>query len=252
VCLAAALAASGCAQLLGQGRDTSGPGERARDYLRAQPYTSVLVELDYVDGSAPEDRAVSLLQSRLNQATGKAIEVVKTGGVAGMGAGHRYTLGEVVDLEGKFRGQSTGGTQAVLYVLYVDGGFERDTNEAKTLAAAYRGSSVVLFKGSIREASCTSNCLNLPVGNTKPPIAEVEESVVVHEAGHILGLVNNGIPMQSPHEDTDPDHGRHHSSDQGSVMYWAVETSVVGSILGQTPPDDFDANDKADLQAARA
>jgi len=56
----------------------------------------------------------------------------------------------------------------------------------------------------------------------------VEQATAVHELGHALGLVNNGLPMASPHEDADH---RAHTSNSDGVMYWAVESS--NSILTQ-------------------
>ncbi|MCA1813292.1 MAG: hypothetical protein LC624_04995, partial [Halobacteriales archaeon] len=97
--------------------DRTGPGDRAKDYLKAAPYTSILVELDYVNGAAPEDAAVSLLQQRMGEATGKTVAVSKSGCVPGQGAGHRYSMDEVVGLEGAQRQHQTGGSQAVLYML---------------------------------------------------------------------------------------------------------------------------------------
>ncbi len=74
----------------------------------------------------------------------------------------------------------------------------------------------------------------------------IEEAVLVHEAGHNLGLVDNGIPMQTPHKDAQ--HGNH-DSNQNCVMYWAVESSLISQLLG-TVPRDYDANCLAELQAA--
>ncbi len=50
----------------------------------------------------------------------------------------------------------------------------------------------------------------------------VEQGTIVHEIGHLIGLVNNGVPMSTNHEDST--HPRHTSNDEG-VMYWAVESS---------------------------
>ncbi len=63
----------------------------------------------------------------------------------------------------------------------------------------------------------------------------VEQSVVVHEIGHAIGLVNNGLPMVSGHEDAA--HPKH-SINQDCVMYWAVEnrqnilTTLANFIAG--------------------
>lgn len=241
--LAGLFLATGCSTILGPRGDASGPGERAADYLRLSPYARILVELDFVQGSGPEDRAAALLERRLEDVTRKPVEVVRAAGVPAQGAEHRSTREEIARLEERFRGQFSGGETAALYVLYLDGGFEADDGERKTLGAAYRGSSIVMFKGNLRFASRAG-----PLEVTKPPIEEVEEAVLVHEIGHILGLVNLGTPMVANHED--PEHPGH-SRSRRSVMFWAVEVSAIGAVLGQTPPDDFDADDRADLQAAR-
>ncbi len=50
----------------------------------------------------------------------------------------------------------------------------------------------------------------------------VEQATVVHEIGHAVGLVNNGIPMVTDHEDSG--HPKHTINEDG-VMYWSVESS---------------------------
>ena len=83
-----------------------------------------------------------------------------------------------------------------------------------------------------------------------PPMVRdaVEPAVLVHELGHELGLVNNGIPMVNGNHE-DPDHPAH-DSNTNCLMYWAVSTSRVPDLIHNGPPD-FDADCKADLAAAR-
>ncbi|HEV8361287.1 MAG TPA: hypothetical protein VGR28_12615 [Candidatus Thermoplasmatota archaeon] len=244
VALGLSLVASGCTNPLAPPGDGTTPGARAGDYLRATPYTSILVELDLVTGAEPEGSALSLFQQRLQTETGKSVEIVRTPGLPGQGSGHRYTASELQQLETSHRAQFSQGNRAVIYIMYLDGGFERDTDDQKVLGAAYRGSALAMFKGNMRAYSKQS-ALDLQ----KPDIAQLEQSVLVHELGHLLGLVNIGAPMQTNHED--PEHPGH-STNRNSVMYWEVEqVSLVGTVLGQAPPDDFDSNDKADLQAMR-
>ncbi len=63
----------------------------------------------------------------------------------------------------------------------------------------------------------------------------VEQASIVHEIGHAVGLVNNGVPMVTPHEDSVH---VHHTTNSNCVMYWAVESksnilsSVGNMILG--------------------
>ena len=48
----------------------------------------------------------------------------------------------------------------------------------------------------------------------------------------------------------DPEHPGH-SPNRGSVMYHAVESTLLGTVLSGGPPRDFDADDLADLAAIR-
>jgi predicted Zn-dependent protease len=48
----------------------------------------------------------------------------------------------------------------------------------------------------------------------------VEQSTLIHEMGHGLGLVNNPVPMTSNHEDSSHPH---HCSNPNCVMYWQNE-----------------------------
>lgn len=48
----------------------------------------------------------------------------------------------------------------------------------------------------------------------------VEQSTLVHEMGHALGLVNNGVPMKTNHQDKA--HGAHCNIAE-CVMFWANE-----------------------------
>lgn len=76
--------------------------------------------------------------------------------------------------------------------------------------------------------------------------ATIERAVAVHELGHLLGLVDL---FRDTGRD-DPDHPGH-STNRRSVMYWAVESTLVGDLLGGGPPQDFDDADRADLAAIR-
>jgi hypothetical protein len=51
----------------------------------------------------------------------------------------------------------------------------------------------------------------------------IEQVTIIHEFGHTLGLVNNGIPMVTPHEDT-PSHP-HHCTNENCVMFWANDST---------------------------
>lgn len=67
-----------------------------------------------------------------------------------------------------------------------------------------------------------------------------DRAVMLHEFGHLIGLVNCGTPCQTNHQEIDPNH-KPHCHNEKCVMYWC-------SPDGQYP--DFDAPCKLDIAAA--
>jgi hypothetical protein len=244
--------ASGC---------TSGPladrishvGAANHDLVSARAYPKFYVEVDSPPGAAPNGDALSAFRDALAQVSGRSAGdiTLDTSDTSIPAEDRAYSDQEIQDLESKHRSHHTGGDTAALYVLYVAGGSTADSGSGKVLGEAYRGTSLAMFKGNIRATSSTGGL------STKPSEVCVERAVIIHEFGHAAGLVNLGTRMQSPHED-----GSHpgHSSNQGSVMYWAVDGSAsilnlltpLGGGCEQQIPWHFDDNDVADLHALAA
>jgi len=105
-----------------------------------------------------------------------------------------------------------------------------------TLGVAVDASTVALFGDSIEEAE--------PPIFARPSADEIEKAVLVHEIGHLLGLVN--LVYQSPVDHEDPEHPGH-SNNEDSVMYWAVETIGIAQFISGTLPNEFDQDDLNDL-----
>ncbi|MCK5343984.1 MAG: hypothetical protein KAR20_11300, partial [Candidatus Heimdallarchaeota archaeon] len=75
---------------------------------------------------------------------------------------------------------------------------------------------------------------------------DYEKSVVIHEFGHLLAMVNIGYQSDRNHEDTQ---GSHCINDD-CVMYRSVETVSIGSLITQEdpkPPTDFDNDCRSDM-----
>lgn len=214
-------------------------GDYAYDFLRADEFTSLLVEVDYVAGRQPSAAALDALQLALETYLDKpdGVGIVVDDVIPDQGAPvWTYEDAEALEIQYRdhYRDFDTG--EAVLYFLYLDGSSDSDTAAGRVLGYAYHGSSLVMFKDTIEDTG-------------GPPFIRqaVEPTVIVHEVGHVLGLVDNGIPMQTDHLDTA--HGAH-CANPDCIMYWAVGTDKVSDFVHNGPPT-FDAECEADLAAAR-
>lgn len=118
-----------------------------------------------------------------------------------------------------------------MWLVFLNGSLAQNSD---ALGIAYSASAAAIFRDRI-DAATTAVLL----------ASEIERSVLAHEVGHLLALVNVGYRSRIAHED--PAHP-HHSNNDESVMYWAVEDVSIRNILGGGPPSDFDDADRADLE----
>ncbi len=219
-----------------EGKDV---GDAANVLLESKNFSELKMKIFYPAGHAPEDRAIDTLEAFLNKRLHKpgGIEVEQEE-IDDPGKS-TFTVSGLEALEEKHRESYTdqsGGITASF--LFVNAGYEEDTDDAKTLGLAYGATSMAIFSENIKEFSG---------GINQPPEWKLEATVMEHEVGHILGLVNAGTDMVNDHQD-DP-HGKH-CDDENCLMYYATETSdVVGNLLG-SPIPSLDDNCLDDLKAA--
>jgi hypothetical protein len=198
--------------------------------LRPAPATSIVIERFQQRGKEPSAGTIAFARSTLAKVAQKDIDLRDP--VVLDGTGEDWTAEELRALADRASRVDQGNGRAVLRILFLGGTFE---GSSEVLGVAVRGDVLALFSDSI-EGSRT------PVlsGDT------IEEAVLVHELGHLLGLVD----LARNTGRADPDHPGH-SPNQRSVMYWAVESNLIGQVLTGPPPREFDAADLADLQALR-
>jgi hypothetical protein len=208
-------------------------GASAQELLSSSQYTSLKVEIQYMQGFAPDEAAIAHLQNFLNA------YIHKPGGIAVVtkeiapAASTIATIDDIVTIEKSKRTVFSTGNQIALYILYTNGTY----TETNVLGIAYRNTSAVLFGKKIRDNSG---------GIGQPSRTKLEATVLEHEVAHLLGLVDMGTPMQTDHKDTA--HGNH-CTNSNCLMYYGAETSDALGFLVTGNIPALDANCIADLKA---
>ncbi|HVD96737.1 MAG TPA: hypothetical protein VNB90_00950 [Cytophagaceae bacterium] len=206
-------------------------------FLSSSQYEKLIIEIQQVSGYELTDQTinnlVSFLEQRLNKPGG--IQVVKT--TVGSGGKSVWSLSDLADHEKANRTQITSGNTITAYFYVVDGEYTESTSTSKILGIAYSSSAMAIFGKSIQIYA------NQP---GQPSPTAIETTVIEHEFGHILGLVNNGTSMQVNHQDTD--NGKH-CNNTSCLMYYNINSSEsMTSILNGGIPS-LDNNCINDLQA---
>lgn len=120
-----------------------------------------------------------------------------------------WTSTQLISLGSSVAADLQSGTQINISVIFVKGIYNSNSSVLGVHFSGYP--FVFVFKDVIASAGGTSNDQKY-----------VEQAVVVHEIGHAVGLVNNGLPMATVHEDAVH---QKHSSNVQCVMYWQVESA---------------------------
>ncbi len=212
------------------GKDYHTLGTSAHDLLSAAPYSSLLIEIRYMPGFQPDDTSIATLQNFLNQYLNKpdGIKVVETP----IPASGKTTLSlkDAVSIEKKYRTAFTNNSQIAVHILVTDGSYD-STN---IFATSYWNTSICVFGKIVAENSGSPGLI------TRSQLFAV---LFEHEFGHLLGLVNQGSPMQTNHQDVA---NGAHCINKNCLMYYDIETSFISST--STLPS-LDANCIADLRA---
>jgi hypothetical protein len=208
------------------------------DFLSDMKFTELVIEVVYVEGNQPTQASLNNLVAFLNQRLNKpgGITVVQRS----IPSPGRTTVDAafIRELEKANRQRVTRGKQLTAWLFFSDAEYSNSTSSSKVLGVAYGVSSVAIFEKTVKA---------LTGGVNQPSAASLETTIMSHEFCHVLGLVNNGISMVSPHQDTS--HNAH-CSDTDCLMYYKVETNIIaGDVLGAGVPM-LDVNCLADLRAA--
>lgn len=202
-----------------------------KDYLSSKKYSELMIEICYVDGFMPEQAALdnlkSFLEARCNKPGGISFTYKN---IASPGEAS-FTEEELEKLEKNQRSEYSRRDRLVVFVFFADAEY----NPASTLGLKYGNSSVAVFEKTVKDNSG---------GIGQPTKTILETTVLEHEFGHLLGLVDAGTDMVTAHAADG-----HHCSNSDCLMYYAVETlDFMANLSGGDVPE-LDAHCIADLQA---
>ena len=225
-----------------EGRDT-GPSvatERLDRLIRADGASSLLVRVHLPAGEVPPgdplSRVVSLLEAVVDKPGGVQVHVAPAD--LPRQAWTPASLDAALDTLAVPPPSDT----AVIDVVAVRGAWA----DPAALGLGWAWSRVALFLDPV-DAVCDA-AAGTGEGSGHQRVCEAAWATVLrHEVGHVLGLVDRGLPMVTDH--ADPDHP-HHDPDPACLMHHAWETSELSGRLAEDDVDLCPAS-LADLAAFR-
>lgn len=250
--LAVALVAAMLAGCAVPGSRPPAPTPYFEEVLRAEPFTRLVIEVDHAPDRKPSDAALTHLRMTFANITRKA-DITLLVEPSLDAAPRSWTGDELVALEASRRTTPHEAPTAVLRVLYPAGDYAGNPGAAGvTIGGPVLGPAVV-FLDVLRSMPPPAGGGLLPeLPLPEDTVRLLERSTLLHEAGHAIGLVDNGMPMVRDHRDPDGARGAH-SANEHSVMYYAVDTyeGLRKTLTDEgRVPDTFDSDDRADIRAA--
>ncbi len=200
------------------------PGEASLDYLRGQPYSHILIEVDHATGRNPSSTALGFLRERLLKYLDKQDVNFDLSEELPVARGDR-SEDEVMRLYLDHKNHRTAGDTAAIYVAYLDRKLKDDPNVD---GVAFTAKGLAVFPDFFQDA---------PDQASK---TYAETAVLLHEVGHLLGLVNLVYKSDqrtlhlSTMEYEDHVHPSH-TTNVSDVMYWTNEGPTRAS--NRTAPD---------------
>lgn len=205
-------------------------GSSAHDLLVASPDPLLQIQIDYMPGYAPDDSSINRLVNFLNTYLHKPsgiqvfIQPIKASGQPVL------SVSEIINIEKNSRGVFTRNKTIAVFILITDG----DYNLSNIFAISYWNTSFCIFGKTISDNSGHTGQVSTQTLLT---------TILEHEFGHLMGLVDQGSPMQQDHKD--PLHSAH-CNNTNCLMHFDVESTSGGNNTGIPV---FDANCLSDLRA---
>jgi hypothetical protein len=206
-------------------------GSSGADLVSDMNFTSMNIEIVYVEGYRPADEAINTLINFLKARTYKPdgikvnLRSVESSGLS------PFNEQDITTLEKDNRSFYNTGDEIAVWIYFADGKKDEENDNAVTLGSAFRNTSIIIYDKVIRDFASRA-------GN--PDRATIEAATLTHEFGHLFGLVNLGTEPVTDHEDPDK---QGHCITEGCLMRASIEfgSSVVNVLEGSGVPDLDDA-----------
>lgn len=210
----------------GAGSSSGGDHQPLPPELFSPSIKQVVVEVDYAKGAAPYTGNLVLFgdtwgvfqanAARVFQGAGKTLDIPTE--LAAMEelsdvAGAEFTVQAILDIAAAHRDTPSSGDRASFYFVWLPGYYNDGMEVRKDVLGVSIGTTgiIAMFKPVIQSTGLG------PGTNVEK---YVEQATLVHEFGHAIGLVENGLPATTAHHDAP--HGAHCSNTE-CVMYYAIE-----------------------------
>jgi hypothetical protein len=225
------------------------------DFVTDQDYQKIFVEIDAI-GPAAQEIVFTSIRTEVERLAGIGA-LAKTGGVelvfddvisTDTIGNTVFSIEDIKALGAEYRSLEPPAEAAGLYILMVDGTYEGDTAEDYAMGFSFGGSGIAVFRDNVKRA--TDNAQNAA---SPFVIGITTSSLIIHEFGHILGLVNNGVEMVSAHQD---EAYGNHCDDDKCIMHWEADRPRLAQTIGGSAGPDgpklltFGPRCIADLTAA--
>lgn len=199
-------------------------GESALDFLTNTTYNRIRVQVAYAGSARPTDGALASLEAFLLQRTQKQEVIFELLPLPATGE-DELSLQQIAESENDNRTAYNEGSTLGLYIYFSDAfaeGASEDQNSV-TLGAVYRNTSMVIYQPGIRALANRTVLISQE---------ELESATLMHEMGHLFGLVNldPGLEADFPHQQEDPQAGNHCAED-GCLMQASLEFSASARKL---------------------
>ena len=212
--------------------DARGSGSGAMNVFDPR-ITSIAVEIDYETGQEPYTGPIvgfgdtfDPTQANLDRLFSgtKTLAIPRTLGAmqnVGAIADEELTVADIIALAAAHRVTYNTETSRAYYVIFVSGAFADETGPKPFVLGVSIGDTIAMFKDVIR----TTNVIVAP-----NVVRYVEQSTLIHELAHSIGLTDNGVPMVAAHKDAP--HGPH-CDNPDCVMYWQNDGSADAARFAQ-------------------